>query len=457
MRRFVLVLLTCLVVVTTFLLPGAGRADAAHTEWDEWDFLRLINKERWQNGLAPLSMVPPMRDLSRSWSSTMSSDGVLRHDPNLQSGIAAAVPDWIRMGENVGYGSTGVLDLHRAFMASEGHRSNILRREFTLAGIGVRYVGTRLWVTVKFASSSKAVPTVLRAPTERVSGSDDVQTSVNISRRRAAQSAPFVVVARDDDFADALTGGALASIEKSPLLLTQRSGPSAGIVEEAKRVIASGGTVQLLGGNLALAPAVQTAFTDAGLLTERLAGPDRYATAAAVAARVKPDPTTVVLVSGLSYPDALVAAAPAGRLDAPVLLVSGDTVPAPTTAFLETARPERRIVLGGTSAVGAAAASAAGATERVSGTDRFGTAAEVMRKFFPTAGTVSVASGLRYEDALMAGPEAARLGAPVMLSAPGVPAATYAAVAAVNPRWGHALVVGGTASVTPADVTLMFS
>jgi putative cell wall-binding protein len=74
-------------------------------------------------------------------------------------------------------------------------------------------------------------------------------------------SAEGVVVGRDDVFADALSGGALAAVHHGPVLLTPPGAASPGVVAEAARVLKPGGTVYLLGGPAALSPAVESAFT----------------------------------------------------------------------------------------------------------------------------------------------------------------------------------------------------
>ena len=49
----------------------------------------------------------------------------MSHDPNLVANVARVVPDWRRVGENVGVGYD-VTQLHNAFMGSSGHRANIM-------------------------------------------------------------------------------------------------------------------------------------------------------------------------------------------------------------------------------------------------------------------------------------------------------------------------------------------
>ena len=137
-------------------------------------------------------------------------------------------------------------------------------------------------------------------------------------------------------------------------------------------LLGAAGTVSMA-GTAAAAPA-----------TTRLAGADRYATAAAVAASGWDHAETVVVASGSGGTDALAASSMAGALDAPVLLTARDAAPAATLAALKAMSPSFVVVLGGTSAVsaGAYAQLTAGTTAtRISGADRYATAAAVLTDF----------------------------------------------------------------------------
>ena len=93
-------------------------------------------------------------------------------------------------------------------------------------------------------------------------------------------SAARVVVATAAGHADALAGAPLLT-PGTPLLLA-RPDLADRLAAEVDRVLAPGGTVYLLGGEAALGPAHLGAVADRPDLT-RLAGADRYATAAAIA------------------------------------------------------------------------------------------------------------------------------------------------------------------------------
>jgi uncharacterized protein YkwD len=82
----------------------------------------------------------------------MASTGTLEHNPNLVSQITC---DWIRLGENVGFGPT-VAFLQDAFMNSPSHRANILG-DFTRVGVGaVRGGDGTIWVVVDLVNSADA-------------------------------------------------------------------------------------------------------------------------------------------------------------------------------------------------------------------------------------------------------------------------------------------------------------
>ena len=82
----------------------------------------------------------------------------------------------------------------------------------------------------------------------------------------------------------------------------------------------------------------------------RLAGSDRYGTAAAVAQQFG-SATSVYVPSGENFPDALAAAAVAGAAGVPVLLTRGDRLPDPIRAQLTRLRPQAAYILGGPTVV----------------------------------------------------------------------------------------------------------
>jgi putative cell wall-binding protein len=86
-------------------------------------------------------------------------------------------------------------------------------------------------------------------------------------------------------------------------------------------------------------------------------------------------------------------------------------------------------------------------TTRTEGTDRYATAIAIAQAYAPGVNTVYVANGLSYADALSAGPAAAHLGGPLLLTTATVlPANVKAEIQRLKPT--HIVIAGGTGVVT---------
>jgi putative cell wall-binding protein len=214
------------------------------------------------------------------------------------------------------------------------------------------------------------------------------------------------------------------------------------------------------GGN-AVAPHTWSFTT--GKAAPRLAGSDRYGTAAAVSSSMfGPGVPVAYVATGADFPDAL-AGAPAARVgNGPLLLVAPNLVPHPTAMELHRLRPGRIVVLGGTGAVSAEVLDSlrsytSGAVTRVSGADRFATAASISAVTFATGpSVVFVTTGRNYPDALAAGAEAARQRAPILLvETDSVPDATADELARLQPS--RIVVVGGPGAVSESVLTSLRS
>jgi len=256
----------------------------------------------------------------------------------------------------------------------------------------------------------------------RVAGPGRVETAVEVSRRYW-QTSGRALLATADRYPDALAGGALAAELDAPLLLTTPGSLHPAVEAELLRLDAE--TVTILGGTSAVSQAVENRLEALDITVDRIAGEDRYATAAAVDARV-PLPATgqVALASGDNFPDAVSAGAlSASPSQVPTLLTRAGDLPPATEQALEAAGAREILLLGGTVAISAdveARLDTLGYTvRRLSGPTRYDTSvavvAEAARRY--PAGTLPVvfASGENFPDALAAGALAARLGALLLL------------------------------------------
>lgn len=158
---------------------------------------------------------------------------------------------------------------------------------------------------------------------------------------------------------------------------------------------------------------------------DRVAGGDRFATAAAIGERADAGPTAFV-VNGLRPADSLVAATPAARAGARLLLVTADTVPPATADALDGV--DDVVIVGGHAVVSDGVAArvgqlAGGPVRRVAGGTRAETAASVARAF-ATTGRIHLAVQFdeHLVDAVTAGWAAARPeGGPVLYTSRDAP------------------------------------
>lgn len=160
--------------------------------------------------------------------------------------------------------------------------------------------------------------------------------------------APVAFVASGVDFPDALAGGAAASMGGAPLLLTPHGELPDAVGDELARLAPPEALV--LGGSGAVSDAVVAAVDARVAGVRRLAGTDRYGTAAAIAADRAGGTTQVLMATGESFPDALAAAPLARHRGAPILLTTTCAPSATITFQRDRAWPDVTVI-GGTGAV----------------------------------------------------------------------------------------------------------
>lgn len=155
---------------------------------------------------------------------------------------------------------------------------------------------------------------------------------------------------------------------------------------------------------------------------DRLAGGDRFATSVAISQRTFPGTASVVyLASGMNYPDGLAAGPAAAHQGGPVLLTPPGSVPQSVLDEIERLNPAEVVIVGGTPSVSAHAEQQVRELDakrdvvRLGGADRFETSRMIAEHAFESADAAFLATGLKFPDALTAGPAAALLGGPVLL------------------------------------------
>jgi putative cell wall-binding protein len=285
----------------------------------------------------------------------------------------------------------------------------------------------------------------------RFAGQDRYATAAAISASYDA-GVPVVYIATGLNFPDALAGAAAAGLTGGPVLLVTKDGVPATTAAELARL--HPGTIAVLGGAGVISDTVVATLWGyaAGGVT-RLAGENRYATAAAIsAATYGPGVPVVYLATGLDFPDALAGAAAAGSEGAPMLLVSADGLPAATALELVRLQPSRIVLFGAVTSVSDAVLDelswfAPGGAIRVGGTDRYSTAAAISAAAHtPGVAVAYIATGLNFPDALAGAAVAGRTDGPLLLvTQDTLPAATAAELGRLDP--GRIVILGGSGVV----------
>ena len=314
-------------------------------------------------------------------------------------------------------------------------------------------VGTGVSAPASGAAGATAVAT------ERLTGADQYAVSVAISQRLAPRGASVVYLVSGTAFGEGLAVGPAAAHDGGAILYTGASSMPAVVAAELVRLAPT--RVEVVGGAAAIADAVLTqarALLDPAAVVERISGPDRYGTAAAVSARAFETGKggTVLVASGEDFPDAVAAAPAAAMSGAPLLLVAHDYLPTKTATELVRLRPARVVVVGSTASVSAAVLTAIDSlvptVERVTGADRYAVARAVADRFFPQATTVVAASGETYMDGLAAAPLAAARAAPILYLQAGdqLPVSTRAELIARKPT--RIVIAGSVTEIIRAEL-----
>jgi uncharacterized protein YkwD len=141
-------------VAASLTLVASPHAPAFGTGGEEARFVSLTNGARANAALAAYAVSYDLVSLARRHSQEMASRHTIYHNSRLTSDVCC----WRAVGENVGMGPD-VDSIHRAFMSSADHRSNILDRDFTQIGVGTAHdENGRLYVTEVFRQPYSAPP-----------------------------------------------------------------------------------------------------------------------------------------------------------------------------------------------------------------------------------------------------------------------------------------------------------
>lgn len=309
------------------------------------------------------------------------------------------------------------------------------------------------------------------ATTERIVEADPTAAAIAISRLRFVTGAPYVVLSRDDIFADSLAGSSLT--RRAPMLFTDPAVLDPTTLAEIQRVAEPGARVYILGGVNAVAAAVEDDLRAEGYEPTRLAGPTRVETALAIADELPVvnddagDAAMLARAYGLegeetaAWADAISAGGVAAERAVPILLTPTGGLHGAVAAWLDANPRADTVLLGGTAALSEAVAEALPQARRVAGAERTATAVEIARSLWEIDATNEapryVLTSAYRQDGWAFGLAAAGLSAdhsaPVLLAGEALSPATAELLTSCDTPQIEVVIVGDASIVAEAVLT----
>lgn len=120
-----------------------GSCGATLSSSFEAQVIALINQQRANNGLTGLAGSGALSNAARNHSIDMACNNLMNHTgsngSDFGSRLSLAGFSFSTAGENVAAGQSSPAEVVSSWMASEGHKTNILSASFTYIGVGYAY------------------------------------------------------------------------------------------------------------------------------------------------------------------------------------------------------------------------------------------------------------------------------------------------------------------------------
>jgi putative cell wall-binding protein len=211
------------------------------------------------------------------------------------------------------------------------------------------------------------------AYSERLSGADRIETAIAICREGWPDGAGTVMLARDDNYPDALTGAPLSKKLDAPILFTNSQTLTPATENEIARLKAK--KVIILGGTGAVSQDIENKLRQS-YVVQRIGGLDRYETAAKICQELGYKGKAIVTI-GEDFHDALTVSPLAAYKGIPILLTLPDELPSSTRDALNFVAPIEITVVGNTDSVSNSVFVQLNNAKRISGSDIYEPAAPI--------------------------------------------------------------------------------
>lgn len=285
---------------------------------------------------------------------------------------------------------------------------------------------------------------------KRLAGETRYDTAVSIAKDGWQQS-DSAILAYGENYPDALSAAPLAKKYNAPILLTS-SNKLPSITKQGLKDLRVK-TVFIIGGTGVIPTSIDKELKSIGITPTRIAGFDRYDTSIKIA-ELMGSPTELIVTTGEDYADALSIAPIAGAKQIPIILVPKGSLPESTETYVHSLRVTKTYVIGDASIIEDSVSNQFPYPERIGGADKYQRNIAINKKFESSfsSGSLCIANGEGFADALTGAAYAAKIGAPIILVKSSSPNDTKSYYQQRKNNANNIYVFGGTGVVSDSVV-----
>ena len=323
------------------------------------------------------------------------------------------------------------------------------RRETKIIKIFSIFTSLTLFCSL-FAIKVPAATTQTNFLVQRLAGSNRYETSTLLSKYGWNTSCNDVVLATGEDFPDSLSAAPLAAKLNAPILLANKASLSTITKNELLRLKPK--NAYIIGGQGVMSLELENEIRSMNINTIRVAGNDRYETSLKVA-KLLGKSSTVFMVTGENFPDALSVASVAAKEGAPILLTSKDDISNGIKEYLNSNNIIKSYVIGGPAIISNNIFNQLPNCTRIYGNDRYETNINVLNIFSDelNLATAFISTGDDFPDALSCAPLAGISSSSIILVSRNESEVTKDFFKSINSFIKRVNILGGE-SVVPSKV-----
>ena len=323
-----------------------------------------------------------------------------------------------------------VWELQGITINSKNNPKTLNRQDLEKLGLNLKDYNVTQECIIEDITSRKDVNKYLRktsAPITELTGSDRYETAVKISKEGWKNGSDKVVIINGDVSIDGIISTPLATTYNAPILLVEKNNVPNSVKSELKRL--NPRDVIIIGDENAISKTTANQIKSTVNASQtRLNGSNRYETSLLIAKEIdKNHDVEKVYITNANggEVDALTIAAKAGQDKQPIILTDKNSITDNTYKWLKSEDLQNAYFIGGPQMISTNVINKVNditkdnvTNNRVYGADRHETNANVIKKFYTDdeLEAVLVAKSDVLVDALAAGPLAANLKSPILIT-----------------------------------------